>query len=84
MKLTLLTYVRSEEDDPLGPTPSDIYTLYYQLRGFLSWFLVLGRIIIKVWDLSPTQKLKFLLPHSFNLQKILFRFNLNIRDMLSI
>ena len=64
MKLTLLTYVRSEEDDPLGPTPLDIYTFYYQLQGFLSWFLLLEHIIIKVWDLSPTQKLKFLLPHN--------------------
>ena len=30
-----------------------------------SWFLLLGRIVIKVWDLSPMQRLKFLLPHSF-------------------
>ena len=57
-KLTLLTYVRSEEDDPLGPTPLDIYLLYYLLRGLLPCFLLLGRIIIKVWGSSPTQRLK--------------------------
>ena len=34
-KPTLLTYVRSEEDNPLRLTPLDIYTLYYQLWGSL-------------------------------------------------
>ena len=63
-KLTSLTYVRSEEDSPLGPTPLDVYTLYYQLRGSLM-ILFLGHIIIKVWDLSPMQRLKFLLPYSY-------------------
>ena len=63
-KPTSLTYVRSEEDNPLGLTPLDIYTLYYQLRGSLMIFL-LGRIVIKVWDLSPMQRLKFLLPYSY-------------------
>ena len=62
-KLTLLTYVRSEEDDPLKPTPLDIYLLYYLLRGLLPCFLLLGRIIIKVWGSSPTQRLKLLPPH---------------------
>ena len=47
-KLTLLTYVRSEEDDPLGPIPLDIYLLYYLLQGLFPCFLLLGRIIIKV------------------------------------
>ena len=46
-KFTSLTFVRSEEDDPLGPTPSDIYLLYYPLRGLSPCFLLLGRIIIK-------------------------------------
>ena len=61
-KLTLLTYVRSEEDDPLRPTPLDIYLLYYLLRGLFPCFLLFGRIIIKEWDSSPTQRLKFLPP----------------------
>ena len=46
-KFTLLTFVRSEEDDPLGPTPLDTYLLYYLLRGLSSCFLILERIIIK-------------------------------------
>ena len=58
-KLTLLTYVRSEEDDPLGPTPLNIYLLYYLLRDLFPCFLFLGRIIIKEWDSYPTQRLKF-------------------------
>ena len=61
-KLTLLIYVRSEEDDPLGPTPLDIYLLYYLLWGLFPCFLLLGRIIIKEWDSNPTQRLKFLPP----------------------
>ena len=32
--------------------------------GAPSWFFLLGRIIIKVWDLSPMQRLKFMLPHN--------------------
>ena len=46
-KFTLLIFVRSKEDDPLGPTPLDTYLLYYLLRGLFSCFLLLGRIIIK-------------------------------------
>ena len=61
-KLTLLIYVRSEEDDPLGSTPLDIYLLYYLLRGLFSCLLLLGRIIIKEWGSSLTQRLKFSLP----------------------
>ena len=55
-KFTLLKFVKSEEDDPLGPTPSDIYLLYYSLRGLFSCFLLLGRIIIKEWDFKPNIK----------------------------
>ena len=58
-KFTLLIYVKSEEDDPLGPTPLDIYLLYYLLRGIFPCFRLLGRIIIKEWGSSPTQRLKF-------------------------
>ena len=58
-KLTLLIYVRSEEDDPLGPTPFDIYLLYYLLWDLFSCFLLLGHIIIKEWGSSLTQRLKF-------------------------
>ena len=64
-KLTLPTYVKSEEDDPLRPTPLDIYLLYYLLQGLFPCFLLFGRIIIKEWDSSPTQRLKFLPPQVF-------------------
>ena len=59
-KFTLLTFVRFEEDDPLGPTPSKIYLIYYPLRGLSPCFLLFGRIIIKEWDSTLTQKLKLL------------------------
>ena len=61
-KLTLLTYVRSEEDDPLGPTPLDIYLLYYLLRGLFPCFLLLRRIVIKKWDFKPNAKAQALAP----------------------
>ena len=59
---TLLTFVRSEEDDPLGPTPLDTYLLYYLLRGLFPCFLLLGRIIIKEWDFKPSAKAQVLAP----------------------
>ena len=61
-KFTLLTYVRSEEDDPFGPTPLDIYLLHYLLRGLSPCFLLLGRIIIKEWDSKPNAKAQVLTP----------------------
>ena len=62
MKFILLTFVRSEEDDPLGPTPLDTYLLYYLLRGLSSCFLLLERIIIKEWDFMPNAKAQVLAP----------------------
>ena len=61
-KLTLLTYVRSEEDDPLGLTPLGIYLLYYLLRDLFPYFLLLGRIVIKKWDFKPNAKAQVLAP----------------------
>ena len=61
-KLTSLTYVRSEEDDPFGPAPLDIYLLYYLLRGLSPCFFLLGRIIIKEWDSKPNAKAQVLAP----------------------
>ena len=62
MKLTLLTYVRSEEDDPFGQTPLGIYLLYYLLWGIFPCFLLLGRIVIKKWDFKPNAKAQVLAP----------------------
>ena len=61
-KFTLLTFVISEEDDPLGPTPLDIYLLYYLLWGLSPCFLLLERIIIKEWDFKPSAKAQVLAP----------------------
>ena len=61
-KFTLLTFVRSEEDNPLGPTPLDIYLLYYLLWGFSPYFLLLGRVIISEWDFKPNAKAQVLTP----------------------
>ena len=61
-KFTLLTFVRSEEDDHLGPTPLDTYLLYYLLRGLSPCFLLLRRIIIKEWDFKPSAKAQVLAP----------------------
>ena len=62
-KFTLLTFVKSKENDPLGPTPSDIYLLYYPLRGLSPCFLLIGRIIIKEWDFKPNAKAQVFGPH---------------------
>ena len=59
---TLLTFDRSEEDDPLGPTPLDIYLLYYLLWGLSPCFLLLGRIIISEWDFKPNAKAQVFAP----------------------
>ena len=61
-KFTLLTFVRFEEDDPLGPTPLDTYLLYYLLWGLSPYFLFLGSIIIKEWDFKPSAKAQVLVP----------------------
>ena len=61
-KFTLLTFIRFEEDDPLGPTSLDTDLLYYLLRGLSPCFILLGRIIIKEWDSKPNAKAQVLAP----------------------
>ena len=63
MKLTLLIYVRSEEDDPLGPTPLGIYLFYYLLWGLFPRFLLLGHVVIKKWDFKSNAKAQVLGSH---------------------
>ena len=48
--------------DPLGPTPLDIYLLYYLLQGLFLCFLLLGRIVIKKWDFKPNVKAQVFAP----------------------
>ena len=60
-KFTLLTFVRSEENDPLGPTPLDICsTIYYGAfpHAFFSFFSS-DALLLKNETLSPAQRLKF-------------------------
>ena len=84
MKLTLLTYVRSEEDDPLGPIPLDIYPLYYLLQGFFPCLLLLRRIILKEWGSNPTQRLKFWPPHiTFSINFLIMTKFLNLVETWS-
>ena len=73
-KFTLLTFVRSEEDDPLRPTILDIYLLYYLLRGLSPSFLLLGRVIINEWDFKPNAKAQVLAPTIYIYIYILFIF----------
>ena len=60
--VTLQIFVRSEEDDSLGPTPLDTYLLSYLLRGLSSFFLLLGHNIIKEWYFKPNAKAQILAP----------------------
>ena len=77
MKLTLLTYVRSEEDDPLEPTLLDIYLLFYLLRGVFPCFRLLGRVDIKKWNFKPNAKAQVLAP---TIILYIYIYNLNIID----
>ena len=61
-KFTLLTFVRSEEDDPLGLMLLNIHLLYYLLWGLSQCFLLLGRVIISEWDFKPNTKAQVLAP----------------------
>ena len=70
-KLTLLTFVRSEKDDPLGLMPLNIYLLYYLLWGLSQCFLLLGRVIISEWDFKPNAEAQILAPTPFIYQLII-------------
>ena len=61
-KLTLLTFVRSEEDDPLGLMPLNIYLLYYLLWSLSQYFLLIGRVITSEWDFKPNAEAQILPP----------------------
>ena len=61
-KFTLLTFVKSEKDDPLGLMPLNIYLFYYLLWSLSQYFLLLGPIIISEWDFKPNAKAQVLAP----------------------
>ena len=61
-KFTLLTFVRSEEDDPLGLMPLNICLLYHLLWGLSQYFLLPGRVIVSEWGFKPSAKAQVLAP----------------------
>ena len=61
-KFTLLTFVRSEEDDPLGLMPLNIYLLYHLLWGLSQCFLLLRCVIVSEWGFKPNAKAQILAP----------------------
>ena len=68
--LTWLTFVKSEEDDPLELVPSNISLHDHPLWGLSKHFLLLGHILVSKWSLRPNIKVQAFAPHSiidFNL-----------------
>ena len=61
-KLTLLIYVKSEEDDPLGPTPWLFICSIIYYGAFSHAFFSSDVLLLKSGTLSPTQRLKFWAP----------------------
>ena len=53
-----LTFVRSEENDPLRPRPSTLSWHDYRLWDLPSHLLLLGRIPISKWGLRPNIKVQ--------------------------
>ena len=59
---TWLTFVRSEEDDPLGLLPSTLSLHDHSLWGLSIHLLLLGRIPISKWGLRPNTKVQAFAP----------------------
>ena len=70
-KLTLLIYVKSEEDDPLGPTPWVFICSIIYYGAFSHAFFSSDVLLLKSGTLSPTQRLKFWPPTITIIHKIL-------------
>ena len=66
MKLTLLTYVRFEEGDPLGPTSLDVHLLYSSLRGLFHVFFSSDVMLLKSETQVQHQDSSFG-PHNYHL-----------------
>ena len=61
--LTWLTFVKSEEDDPLELVPSNISLHDHPLWGLSKHFLLLERILVSKWGLRPNIKVQVSAPH---------------------
>ena len=64
---TWLTFVRSEEDDPLGLLPSTLSLHDHLLWGLSSHLLLLRRIPISKWGLRSNTKVQAFAPTLYNL-----------------
>ena len=61
-KFTLLTFVRSEKDDPLGLMPLNISLFVQLLWGFPKRFFLLGRTLTSKWGFRPNTEAQALAP----------------------
>ena len=65
MKFTLLTFVRSEEDDSLGLVPLIISLFVQLLWGFPKRFFLLGRTLASKQGFKPNTEAQVLAPHIY-------------------
>ena len=65
MKFTLLTFVRSEEDDSLGLVLLNISLFVHLLWGFPKRFLILGCTLVSNWGLRSNVKVQVFAPHTY-------------------
>ena len=63
-KLTWLTFVRSEEDNPFGSVPSNISLYGNPLWGLSKHLLLLGRILVSKWGLRLNIRVQAFAPHN--------------------
>ena len=61
-KFTLLTFVRSEEDDSLGLVPLNISLFVHLLWGLPKRFLLLRRTLVSNWHLRSNIKVQVFAP----------------------
>ena len=64
-KFTLLTFVRSEEDNSLGLVPSNISLHDHLLWGLSKHFLLLGRTLASKWGLGPNMKVRVFVSNNY-------------------
>ena len=68
----------------IGPTPLDIYLLYYLLRGLSLCFLLLEHVIANEWDFKPNAKAQVLAPTTLQITQNINFFSLDISVFLSL
>ena len=66
MKFTLLTFVRSGEDDSLGLVPLNISLFVHLLWGFPKRFILLGRTLVSNQGLRSNVTVQVFAPHTYD------------------